>query len=95
MDIILYDQIRVQYALSAVFPLTCKAPGGGCRAGAEARLAAGFVQQLAELHAAAVDGDVGAARQLSQRVVRLPADTRVCTYAAVQMQMLRCFQPQP
>jgi len=55
--------VKVQPDCS-IFPLACKAPRGGCRAGAEARLAPGSIQQLAQFRTAAVGGDVCPAQSL-------------------------------
>ena len=64
--------VKVQ-ANCSIFALPCEAPSGGRRAGAEARLAPGAVQQLAQFDAAAVDGDVGPTQMIAQQVVGLPA----------------------
>ena len=71
----------------SIFPLACKAPGGdGCAAGV-ARLAPWLVppggcalEQLVQLDAAVVGGDVRAAQVVWEQVVGLPAgaDKHTC-----------------
>ena len=57
----------------SIFALACKTPGGDGRAGGVTRLAPRPVQQLAQLDAAVVGGDVRAAQVVWEQVVGLPA----------------------
>ncbi len=54
------------------------------RAIAKARLAPGFVEQLADLHTAAVGRDVGTAQVVAQQVVGLATCAHTCTCAALR-----------